>query len=200
MEAEKMVLQILCMSPAVEVVGPSPCFVRGSSVSSHVGGAWHHWYFMSSFFLISHWKQPVMPFFLPSSKQGQVCADSLKVIASAVTYRLLESNTLLLIPSVKQQPLGHSRDVLWGDEWTPFGCAWVPPKWHQALSGSFVAQRPLSLLHWLQHECEAVVTPHHPALWVVTQTHSWSSFPEHRCGILLPVICVLKLGFKGSVV
>lgn len=29
MQAEKMVLQILYLSPAVEVVGPSPCFVRG---------------------------------------------------------------------------------------------------------------------------------------------------------------------------
>lgn len=29
MEAEKMVLKTLCLSPAVEGVGPSPCFVRG---------------------------------------------------------------------------------------------------------------------------------------------------------------------------
>lgn len=45
-------------------------------------------FFMRSFFLTGHWKQPVMP--LPSSKHGQVCADSLEVLVSAVTYTYLD--------------------------------------------------------------------------------------------------------------
>lgn len=96
----------------------------------------------AAFSSLGHWKQPVMP--LSSFLQaGPVCAASLEAIASAVGYRYLESNAFLLMPSGKWQPLRHSRGVFWGGEWTSCGCTRVAPKWHQGLSGSFVAQHPL---------------------------------------------------------